>query len=122
MSVTNHLLHPFAEAATPETDFVNIVRAEGSIALRRYEASEYLDGMASLWYCQVGHGRREIIDAITAQMHELATYNIFAPFTNDPAREAGPADRREVSAPERPGVPRMLGLRSGRHRTQDWPG
>ncbi len=86
MSVTNHLLHPFAEAAAPETDFVNIVRAEGS-TLFDDQGKQYLDGMASLWYCQVGHGRREIIDAISNQMHQLATYNTFAPFTNDPARE-----------------------------------
>ena len=34
--------------------------------------NEYIDGMASLWYVNVGHGRREIIDAVTAQMSEIA--------------------------------------------------
>ncbi len=86
MSVTNHLLHPFGEAATPEADHINIVRGEGSTV---YDdtGKAYLDGMASLWYCQVGHGRPEIIDAITQQMSSLVTFNTFAPFTNDPARE-----------------------------------
>ena len=41
--------------------------------------------MANLWLCQVGHGRTEIIDAVTAQMHQMEAYNTFAPFTNGPA-------------------------------------
>lgn len=86
MSVSNHLLHPFGEAVTPETDYINIVRGEGS-TIYDDTGKAYLDGMASLWYCQVGHGRREIIDAITSQMEQLVTYNTFAPFTNDPSRE-----------------------------------
>ncbi|MEZ5227172.1 MAG: aminotransferase class III-fold pyridoxal phosphate-dependent enzyme [Acidimicrobiales bacterium] len=86
MSVTNHLLHSFGEAIAPETDYINIVRGEGS-TIYDDTGKAYLDGMASLWYCQVGHGRREIIDAISKQMESLVTYNTFAPFTNDPARE-----------------------------------
>jgi adenosylmethionine-8-amino-7-oxononanoate aminotransferase len=67
-----------------EGDFINIVRGEGSII---YDAAgkDYVDGMANLWLCQVGHGRREIIDAVTAQMHQIEAYNTFAPFTNGPA-------------------------------------
>lgn len=87
MSVPGTLLHPFAEPSKPESEFINIVRAEGS-TLTDDTGKQYLDGMASLWYCQVGHGRVEIIDAIKAQLDQLATYNIFDPFTNDRAREA----------------------------------
>ena len=47
--------------------------------------NSYIDAMASLWYCQVGHGRNEIIDAVGAQMKQLEAYNTFAPFTNEPA-------------------------------------
>ncbi len=81
------LLHPFAEPAKPESDFINIVSATGSM-LTADDGKQYLDGMASLWYCQVGHGRTEIIDAVTAQMHQLEAYSIFDPFTNPRAREA----------------------------------
>lgn len=79
------LLHPFADPRKSEADFVNIVSSSGS-TLTDDTGKQYLDGMASLWYCQVGHGRREIIDAVTAQLDTLATYNIFDPFTNGPAR------------------------------------
>ncbi len=87
MAVPGTLLHPFAEPAKAETDFINIVSAEGSV-LTDDTGKQYIDGMASLWYCQAGHGRREIIDAVSEQMNTLATYNVFDPFTNDRAREA----------------------------------
>jgi adenosylmethionine-8-amino-7-oxononanoate aminotransferase len=82
--MTNALLHPFSPPVMSEGDFINIVRGEGSII---YDAAgkDYVDGMANLWLCQVGHGRREIIDAVTAQMHQIEAYNTFAPFTNGPA-------------------------------------
>ncbi len=86
MSGPDVLLHPFAEPAKPETDFINIVSAKGS-TLTDDTGKTYLDGMASLWYCQVGHGRQQIIDAVSAQLETLATYNTFDPFTNQPARD-----------------------------------
>ncbi len=82
--MTNALLHPFSPPAMTEGDFIDIVRGEGSLV---YDASgkDYVDAMANLWLCQVGHGRTEIIDAVTAQMHQMEAYNTFAPFTNGPA-------------------------------------
>ncbi|MGB5756543.1 MAG: aspartate aminotransferase family protein [Acidimicrobiales bacterium] len=87
MAVPGTLIHPFSEPSKPETDFINIVGAQGSV-LTDDTGKQYIDGMASLWYCQVGHGRTEIIDAVTEQMKTLVTYNTFDPFTNDRAREA----------------------------------
>jgi putrescine aminotransferase len=91
---TPALLHSFGVPAR-ET-FHNLVRAEG---VRVYDdtGKEYIDGMASLWYCQVGHGRHEIIDAVANQMRQLATYNTFDPWTNGPAEEL--ADRVRSLSP-----------------------
>ncbi len=77
------VLHPFAVPVRPAEDFLEIVRGEGC---RVYDADgrAYLDGTASLWYCAAGHGRREIIDAITAQLSKLEAYHTFARFTNRP--------------------------------------
>ena len=80
------LLHPFSMPGKDESEFINITRAEGS-TLYDDTGKSYIDGMASLWYCQVGHGRREIIDAVNQQMTALSTYNTFDPFTNQPARD-----------------------------------
>ena len=77
-------LHPFA----PPTfeDYISLVRGEGC-TLWDDAGNSYLDAMASLWYCQVGHGRAEIIDAVAGQMRHLEAYNTFAPFTNPAAEE-----------------------------------
>jgi adenosylmethionine-8-amino-7-oxononanoate aminotransferase len=75
-------LHPFAKP-TRET-FVRIVRGEGAV-LWDADGRELIDGMASLWYCAIGHGRQEMADAIAAQAAQLAAYSCFDPFTNEPA-------------------------------------
>jgi adenosylmethionine-8-amino-7-oxononanoate aminotransferase len=77
------VLHPFAAPARDADDFLEIVRGEGS---RVWDVTgrSYLDGTASLWYCAAGHGRREIVDAIAAQLGELEAYHTFARFTNGP--------------------------------------
>jgi putrescine---pyruvate transaminase len=75
------VLHPFAVPAREAADYLEIVRGDGC---RVWDADggSYLDGTASLWYCAAGHGRRQIIDAIAAQLNELESYHTFARFTN----------------------------------------
>ena len=75
-------LHPFA-SPTRES-FIRIVRGHGAL-LWDADGNELIDGMASLWYCAIGHGRREMADAVAAQMSTLETYSCFDPFTNGPA-------------------------------------
>ena len=75
-------LHPFCRPT--REDFVTIVRGEGALVWDD-QGNEYIDGMSSLWCVNVGHGRRQIIDAVTAQMSTLAVYHCFEPFTNEPA-------------------------------------
>jgi adenosylmethionine-8-amino-7-oxononanoate aminotransferase len=75
-------LHPFCRPAREE--FLTIVRGEGAVVWDDADR-EYIDGMASLWCVNVGHGRREIIDAVTAQMSALACYHTFEPFANEPS-------------------------------------
>lgn len=88
--MTDAFLHPFSDPAQPESQFINIVRAEGS-TLWDDTGKAYLDGLASLWLCQIGHGDQRMIDAITEQLGRLDTYNTFAPFTNDVAARAAEA-------------------------------
>jgi len=41
----------------------------------------------SLWYCNVGHGRAEITDAVAAQMKRIATYSNFQQYATRPGME-----------------------------------
>jgi len=76
------LLHPFARPVAD--DFITIVRGEGA-AVFDDTGKRYVDGLASLWYCNAGHGRPEIVDAVAGQLATLENYNIFDIFTNEPA-------------------------------------
>ena len=75
-------LHPFTPPT--RTEFITIVGGDGAVVWDD-QGRRYIDGLASLWYVNVGHGRRELIDAIGAQASRLATYHTFDPFTNEPA-------------------------------------
>ncbi len=77
-------LHPFAKPTRPS--FVPIVRGEGALVWDA-DGNEYIDAMASLWYCAAGHGRRAIGDAVAAQINAIEAYSCFDPFTNLPAEE-----------------------------------
>ena len=79
-------LHPFAKPALAGGGFLRMVRGEGA-AVFDERGKRYVDGLASLWYCNVGHGRAEIADAVAAQMRQLETYHCFERFTNAPADE-----------------------------------
>jgi adenosylmethionine-8-amino-7-oxononanoate aminotransferase len=79
-------LHPFARPAAEPASFITIVRGEGALVWDD-AGNEYVDGLASLWYCNVGHGRAEIADAVSGQMRALAAFHTFDRFTNEPADE-----------------------------------
>jgi adenosylmethionine-8-amino-7-oxononanoate aminotransferase len=75
-------LHPFAKPTREQ--FITIARGEGALVWDA-DGNELIDAMASLWYCNVGHGRGEIADAVAAQIREIEAYSCFDPFTNRPA-------------------------------------
>ena len=75
-------LHPFARPAAD--DFTTIVRGEGA-RVWDDRGNTYVDALASLWYCGVGHGRAEIAEAVAAQLCTLAAFHTFDRFTNEPA-------------------------------------
>ena len=83
-SVVDSFLHPFAKPARPA--FISVVRGEGAL-LWTADGAELVDAMASLWYCNVGHGRREIAAAVAAQIETLEAYSCFEPFSNPAADE-----------------------------------
>lgn len=84
------LWHGFADMGAVERDGAfAVARGEGAYIWDR-EGNRYLDATAGLWFTNVGHGRREIADAVAAQLSTLAHYSNFgdltAPVTEDLAR------------------------------------
>ena len=77
-------LHPFAKPS--REGFITVARGDGA---RIYDENgrEYIDGMASLWYCAIGHGRTEMASAISQQVSTIEAYSAFDPFTTRVADE-----------------------------------
>lgn len=63
-----------------------IVAAEG-VHVIDSEGNRLIDGIGGLWCVNVGHGRREIIDAITEQLTTLDFYSTFYNFTHPAAAQ-----------------------------------
>lgn len=78
--------HPFADMHAVRGNELIIDRAEG-VWVWDAEGTRLLDGTASLWCVNVGHGRREVLDAITRQASQLTTYQCFGAYSNAPAEE-----------------------------------
>lgn len=84
---------------------MSAVEAVGELVLARgsgasvfdADGREYLDLTAGLWFANVGHGRREIADAMGAQASALAAYSTFGDLANEPV--LGLAERLAVLAP-----------------------
>jgi adenosylmethionine-8-amino-7-oxononanoate aminotransferase len=89
--------HPFADMRSVVTAGELVIdRGEGSCV---WDAAgrRYIDATASLWYCNVGHGRREIADAAAAQMARLAAYSAFGDLVSQPVLDL--AERVAAHAP-----------------------
>lgn len=78
------LWHPFSDMALVRGNELVIARGE-DVWVWDAADNRYLDATASLWYANVGHGRREIADAAHQQMLKLEAYSAFGDFANEPA-------------------------------------
>ena len=79
-------LHPYARPAAEASSYVSIVRGDGATVVDA-EGRSYLDATASLWFCQIGHGREAMADAVGAQLRTLDAFHCFERFTNPAADE-----------------------------------
>ena len=81
---TTAFWHPFADmGAVSRAEFL-IDRGEG-VYVFDTEGRRYLDGTASLWYSNLGYGRREVHEAVAAQMARIEAYSTFGDFGNPTA-------------------------------------
>jgi adenosylmethionine-8-amino-7-oxononanoate aminotransferase len=76
--------HPFADMGAVSRNELIIDRGEGPWVFDE-AGTRYLDGTASLWYANLGHGRTEIADAVAAQMKKIEAYHTFSDVSNRPA-------------------------------------
>ncbi len=78
--------HPFTQMAEWESDLPLVIeRGEGNYLVDT-DGNRYFDGVSSLWVNLFGHRRREIDEAIRAQLDRLA-HSTFLGLTHPPAVE-----------------------------------
>lgn len=78
-----HLLHPQHHPAD-HADPVVWVRGEGSHLIDS-RGRRFVDGLSGMWNVHLGHGRRELVEAASRQMGELAFATAYAGSTHLPA-------------------------------------
>ncbi len=82
-----HHLHPFTDSIALEKRGARVITKADGVYLWDAEGNKFLDGMAGLWCVNVGYGRKEILDAVAAQMQQLPYYNTFFQTTHPPVVE-----------------------------------
>ncbi len=80
-----HVIHPITEFRKQERHGSKIFVGGKGLELYLADGRTLTDGFSGLFNICVGHGRTEIADAVTAQMHQLAYYPSFWDFGNEPA-------------------------------------
>src|SRR5690606_31176585 len=80
-----HVWHPMGDPKASETDPPLIIDGGEGVHIYDADGKEYLDCVAALWNVNVGHGRREVKEAIIAQLDKLAYYATFVGTSNPPS-------------------------------------
>ena len=88
--------HPFADMRQVAGGEIVLDRGEG-VWVYDTDGNRYLDASGSLWYANVGHGRRELATAAAEQLGRLAAYSAYDRLATRPALEL--ADRISALAP-----------------------
>jgi putrescine aminotransferase len=76
--------HGFADMHVVAHNEIVMVDGDG-VMLTDADGNEYIDATAALWFCNVGYGRREIADAVAAQLTKLSAYSSFGAYTTEPS-------------------------------------
>ncbi|MEM9107104.1 MAG: aminotransferase class III-fold pyridoxal phosphate-dependent enzyme [Pseudomonadota bacterium] len=82
-----HMLHSMQPQALLETAPPVIIKRGDGVYVTDIDGKRYLDCQGGLWCVNTGHGRKEINEAITGQLEELAYYTTFPGSNHGPAIE-----------------------------------
>jgi putrescine aminotransferase len=83
-----HWLHPQGDLNATPGSMPKLLFASGDgTTLTDIEGRTYIDGLASLWNVNVGHGRRELAEVAAEQMGRLAFSSAYGGFGHAPGAE-----------------------------------
>lgn len=85
----DHLLHPYTDFSTFKSEGSQVISGASGMYVTDDTGQKFLDGIAGLWCVNIGHGRRDMAEAIAEQVMQMQYYNPFGHSTNEPASELG---------------------------------
>ncbi|XXK30906.1 aminotransferase [Rhodobacteraceae bacterium nBUS_24] len=85
----NHLLHPYTDFSTFQAEGSQVISGASGMHVTDDSGKKFLDAIAGLWCVNIGHGRRDMAEAISDQVMKMQYYNPFGHSTNEPASELG---------------------------------
>lgn len=84
---TKHQLHPMIHPLLSREHPPQIITDGDGVHVTDIDGKTYVDGIGGLWNVNVGHNRKEVKDAIIAQMDRISYYSSFAGTTTGPSIE-----------------------------------
>jgi putrescine---pyruvate transaminase len=72
-----HYMHPFTDTQQLSEQGARIITHGDGVYIWDTNGNKILDGMSGLWCVNIGYGRKELVDAASKQMTQLAYYNSF---------------------------------------------
>ncbi|WP_371171061.1 aminotransferase [Aliiroseovarius sp. 2305UL8-7] len=84
-----HVLHPYTDFSSFKDEGSQVITGAKGMYVTDSDGKRLLDAIAGLWCVNIGHGRREMADAISDQVMKMQYYNPFGHSTNEPAAELG---------------------------------
>ena len=81
----DHVIHPWTDFTTFKEEGSLIMSKGENVFVYDIHGNKYLDGIGGLWCVNVGYGRQEIADAVSAQIMELPYFSPFGHQTTAPA-------------------------------------
>lgn len=84
-----HVLHPYTDFSTFKSEGSQVITSANGMYVTDADGQKLLDGIAGLWCVNIGHGRRDMAEAIADQVMKMQYYNPFGHSTNEPAAELG---------------------------------
>jgi adenosylmethionine-8-amino-7-oxononanoate aminotransferase len=79
--------HPVSNMHAVEQNGELILERADGVYVWDEQGRRYIDATASLWYCNVGYGRQEIVDAAAKQMGKLPAYSAYDDLSSRPTTE-----------------------------------
>jgi putrescine---pyruvate transaminase len=81
----DHVVHPYTNFSNQIEEGSQVIVEANGAYIKDAAGKKLLDGIGGLWCVNIGHGRKEMADAIHAQVMQMQYYNPFGHTTNVPA-------------------------------------